>query len=96
MCEISDNECTTCIEFYHNNKILTIKNDCKFDCNLNDWIVTGEGRAKLILNSTVEKDKEIVVNLQEILSDEDTLFVRDDNRLSVFYEIINLSFLSLY
>ncbi|MDO8622813.1 MAG: thermonuclease family protein [archaeon] len=80
-CERSANKCTTCIElkeFDYRNGIINLNNNCSYDCNLKNWIITNEGRKRIILNETINAEKEITITTEGIWTNTgDSLFLRD-------------------
>lgn len=73
LCEPSTNECVMCININSG----FIVNTCSFSCNINGWIIKGEGREKFVFNSTIQSNQQIKFNLD--LSDSSgSLFLRDE------------------
>lgn len=59
LCEKSENKCATCIElteFNHEEEIITLYNNCGFDCELNGWDIKDEGRKHFNFQNFVLKE----------------------------------------
>jgi len=90
LCEQSKDLCSNCIElkeFNYKSQEIIFYNKCDYDCELNDWIVTGEGRKKFVFeNYILNKNQEVIVNTSEALSSYGGIFLRDSEGKLVLWE----------
>lgn len=90
LCEKSTNKCSQCIElkeFDYKKGIINLYNNCNYDCSLKNWLITNEGRKRLILNETIVTKENYVINTGDIWTKTgDSLFLRDENGKLINYE----------
>ncbi|MDP3986611.1 MAG: thermonuclease family protein [Nanoarchaeota archaeon] len=81
LCGSSTDICGGCI-VVNGNKIV---NRCSFSCNLDDWVIKGEGRDKIVLNGSLGSGGEKMFELD--LSDSGgSLFLRDGDGGLVWFK----------
>lgn len=83
LCKKSENICQECIvlrEFDYEEEVVLLRNICNIDCDLNGWIIKGEGRKISMLNSTLNSLENKEMSFEDFwASIGDTLFLRDDD-----------------
>jgi len=73
LCKPSTHACSPCISVSINK----ITNNCDFSCNLNKWVIKGEGRDKFVFNQTLSPNQEIGFEL-DLTNSGGSLFLRDE------------------
>ena len=81
LCKPSESVCASCISVYINR----ITNNCGFSCDLNDWIIKGEGRDKFVFNESLVPGQEAYFDL-DLTNSGGSLFLRDDKGCLVAWE----------
>lgn len=76
LCSESQSICATGNCFKLNRDY--VENSCDFSCNVNGWYVKVEGRAKVILNGSMQSKEKIYFNLS-LADSGGSLFLRDEN-----------------
>jgi len=82
LCEASVDGCVSCIEIKDSK---TLKNICRFECDITNWRIKGEGRQNIIFSEVLESQEEISFEL-ELTETGDTIFLRDDKMKLVLWE----------
>ncbi len=82
LCQPSENKCSSCLDVETDY----IQNDCSFLCNLNGWVVKGEGRNKIVLNSTIAPGEKTNFKL-DLSNSGRTIFLRDSEGRLVFWDV---------
>ncbi|MBU2615660.1 MAG: thermonuclease family protein [Nanoarchaeota archaeon] len=73
LCQPSQHPCSSCININPN----LITNTCNFACDINNWTIKGEGRAKFVFNGTlyIRESREFDLDLT---NSEGNLYLRDE------------------
>lgn len=82
LCEKSGDECASCILIDDDS----VKNNCGFNCNINDWEIKGEGRDKIVFSEILRPGEEVEFDSKELTENTGgSLFLRDgDGKLVEF------------
>lgn len=72
LCEPSTHECAQCITLTEDSII----NNCTFSCSTNEWIVEGEGRNQVILNTSLNSGEKANFEL-DLSHSSGSVFLRD-------------------
>lgn len=80
LCEKSDDVCSSCIMLNEGS----IKNNCTFACNINNWEIKSEGRDKIVFDAVLSAGEEVFFVLE--LEKQDSLFLRDSNGMLVSWK----------
>ncbi|MDZ4226836.1 MAG: thermonuclease family protein, partial [Candidatus Pacearchaeota archaeon] len=73
LCEKSANICAPCIDI----NSYSITNSCSFSCDIDGWIIKGEGREKFVFNGTLNPGMDFKFSL-DLTNSGGSLFLRDE------------------
>jgi hypothetical protein len=89
LCKQSSDNCTSCIEIIANR---AIRNICSYDCDLNGWEISPEGRQIFVFQDLVLSSNEVHAFDLEV-NELDTLFLRDDLGRLVTWKDVKVTYL---
>ena len=78
LCEKSSNKCADCIKletFDYKYQEVIFRNECSFDCNLNEWKIKDEGRKNFVFQDfTLRERKDLTLKVGEGESTDSVLY----------------------